>query len=438
MGMERRSNVKQFYMLTNLKENELMNKTKPFDIPKRLVLEAFEIVKSNKGSAGIDEESIKEFELNLSKNLYKLWNRLSSGTYFPPNVKGVEIPKKQGGKRILGIPTVTDRIAQTIVKLMFEPNLEKVFLEDSYGYRANKSALDAVGITRLRCWKYDWCVEFDIKGLFDNIDHELLMKAVRKHTDVRWVILYIERWIKAPMQKSDGEIINRTCGVPQGGVISPVLSNLFLHYAFDMWMTRKHKDKPWCRYADDGIAHCRSEAEAKQLMLELSLRFIECKLEIHPEKTKIIYCKDGRRKGEYQNTKFNFLGYEFRRRTVVNKEKKLFTGFNPAISPESKKHIIKTIRKTGIRNRNELSIEAVAKFLNPKIRGWINYYGEYTKSALDDVMRQINIMLVGWCKNKYDRFKKSKVKAAKFLRTIEEKQPNLFIHWKLRKAGMFV
>ena len=279
-----------------------MDKTKPFDIPKALVWKAFKLVKANKGSAGIDEESLADFEQNLTQNLYKLWNRLSSGTYFPPPVKGVAIPKKQGGMRMLGIPTVSDRIAQMTIKLAFEPCVEPVFLEDSYGYRPNKSALDAVGVTRERCWSYSWLVEFDIRGLFDNINHDLLMKAVRKHTNNKWILLYIERWLKVPMQMMDGTIINRTCGTPQGGVISPVLSNLFLHYVFDVWMTMHHKDKPWCRYADDGIAHCRTEMKAQQLLADLNQRFLKCGLELHPDKTKIVYCKDGKRKGNHQNT----------------------------------------------------------------------------------------------------------------------------------------
>jgi group II intron reverse transcriptase/maturase len=257
-------------LLFNLQEDEIMKAAKPFDIPKALVWNPFKLVKANKGSAGIDQESLEDFEQNLSGNLYKLWNRLSSGAYFPPAVKGVAIPKKQGGERVLGIPTVSDRIAQMTIKLAFEPCVEPHFLDDSYGYRPNKSALDAVGVTRQRCWQYNWLLEFDIKGLFDHIDHELLMKAVRKHTNNRWIILYIERWLKAPMQMSDGKLVERTRGTPQGGVISPVLSNLFMHYAFDVWMTRNHQEKPWCWYADDGIAHCRTKWSAEKLLAELN------------------------------------------------------------------------------------------------------------------------------------------------------------------------
>jgi RNA-directed DNA polymerase len=215
-----------------------MNATKPFTIPKRLVYDAWKAVKVNAGSAGVDKETIDDFEADLTNNLYRLWNRMSSGSYFPPPVKAVAIPKKNGGERILGVPTVADRVAQMVVKQVLEPNLEPIFLPDSYGYRPGKSALDAVAVTRKRCWQYDWVLEFDIKGLFDNIDHALLRKALEKHTDCEWVRLYIGRWLTAPLQRADGTLVERIKGTPQGGVVSPVLANLFLHYAFDAWMAR--------------------------------------------------------------------------------------------------------------------------------------------------------------------------------------------------------
>jgi RNA-directed DNA polymerase len=239
---------------------------KPFKITKVQVYEAYKAVKSNAGAAGVDGQTIEQFDANLQRNLYKLWNRMSSGSYFPPPVRAVSIPKKTGGQRILGVPTVADRIAQMVVKQLIEPDLDQIFLVDSYGYRPKKSALDAVGVTRERCWKYDWILEFDIKGLFDNIDHELLLRAVRKHITCRWALLYIERWLTAPMEHEDGMKVERTRGTPQGGVISPILANLFLHYTFDLWMARTHPDLPWCRYADDGLVHCRNEQEAQTLM----------------------------------------------------------------------------------------------------------------------------------------------------------------------------
>jgi RNA-directed DNA polymerase len=269
--------------------------SKSFQIPKQLVWEAWKLVKANAGSAGVDKESLEDFERNLKDNLYKLWNRMASGSYMPPPVKGVAIPKKSGGQRMLGVPCVADRVAQTVIKLTFEPIVEEVFLPDSYGYRPNKSAHDAIGITRQRCWKYDWVLEFDIKGLFDNISHELLLKAVRLHTQCKWTILYIERWLKAPMVMPDGTIKPRDKGTPQGGVISPVLSNLFLHYVFDKWMTTNHKGNPWCRYADDGLVHCKTYDEANSILCSLQQRFNACGLELHSEKTKIVYCKDSKR-----------------------------------------------------------------------------------------------------------------------------------------------
>ena len=409
-----------------------MDKTKPFIIPKGLVMEAYELVKANRGSAGIDQLSLEDFGKNLKDNLYKIWNRLSSGSYFPPAVKAVPIKKKSGGVRILGVPTVSDRIAQMVVKLMVEPEIEPFFHTDSYGYRPNKSALDAVGVTRQRCWKYDWVLEFDIKGLFDNIDHELLMKALRKHTDNKWAILYIERWLKAPIQMKDGTLVQRDQGTPQGGVISPILSNLFLHYAFDMWMQRNYPKSEWCRYADDGLVHCRTEGEAQKILQELNKRFKECGLELHPEKTKIVYCKDGNRKGKYSTTKLTFLGYEFRgRKAYNNKRNKAFISFSPAISKEAGQSIRDKIRKTRIRKRTEWTIEHIAEVLNPMIKGWIEYYGHYNLWAVKSVLEYLNDTLMRWAKRKYKKLKGHKTRAYIFLKRIQRAKPDLFIHWEV-------
>ncbi len=293
-----------------------MSATKPFVIPKLLVFEAWKAVKANAGSAGVDKETIDDFESELKNNLYRIWNRMSSGTYFPTPVKAVAIPKKNGGERILGIPTVADRVAQMVVKMVLEPAVEPIFLPDSYGYRPAKSALDAVDTTRRRCWQYDWILEFDIKGLFDNIDHALLLRALDKHTDCKWVKLYIRRWLTAPLQRADGTLVERTKGTPQGGVVSPVLANLFMHYVFDVWMTRTFPGVPWCRYADDGLVHCKTEAEAHAIKAALQSRLAVCGLEMHPEKTHIAYCKDANRKGKYPITKFDFLGYSVSRREL--------------------------------------------------------------------------------------------------------------------------
>jgi group II intron reverse transcriptase/maturase len=370
---------------------------KPFNIDKKLVYEAYKAVKSNAGAAGVDGQTIEQFEADLKSNLYKIWNRMSSGSYFPPPVRAVSIPKKSGGQRTLGVPTVADRVAQMVVKQVIEPNLDSVFLADSYGYRPNKSALDAVGVTRERCWRYDWVLEFDIKGLFDNIDHELLLRAIRKHVTCKWALLYIERWLKAPMMQEDGTTMGRDRGTPQGGVVSPILANIFLHYAFDLWMVRTHPDLPWCRYADDGLVHCRNEQEAQALKTELQARLAECHLEMHPTKTKIVYCKDKRRKGRYPNVKFDFLGYCFRPRLVRHfRDNSLFCGFNPAVSSSAMKAMRSAIRELKLRHRTQLSLQDIARQLNPLLRGWIEYYGRYASSALHPLLRHINQMLVAW------------------------------------------
>ena len=408
-----------------------MDKTKSFDIPKKEVYEAYIAIKKNKGAAGIDEVSIAEFETDLGDNLYKLWNRMSSGTYFPPAVKAVEIPKKTGGTRTLGIPTVADRIAQMVVKKQFEPKVEKYFRADSYGYRSGKSAHDAIDVTRKRCWKYDWILEMDIKGLFDNIDHELLIKAVSKHTECKWELLYIKRWLTAPFQRTDGEIINRERGTSQGGVISPILANLFLHYCFDRWMERELPNNPWCRYADDALIHCISEKQAQYLKDRLEKRLRECKLEIHPDKTKIIYCKDSNRPEVKEDISFTFLGYTFKPRKAKGQEGKVFTSFLPAISQKAKINISEEICGWRLLWMTQKSIDQIAKDINPVIRGWLNYYGRYGKKELARVMDNVNFHLRLWVQRKFKRCKHSPKKAYRYLLRIYDANPKLFAHWEV-------
>jgi len=395
------------------------------------VLEAFQRVKANKGAAGIDDESLEAFEANLKNNLYKIWNRMSSGSYFPPPVKAVEIPKKSGGKRTLGVPTVADRVAQMVAKIYFEPTVEPYFHSDSYGYRPGKSAVDALAVTRKRCWKYDWVLEIDIKGLFDNIDHQLLMKAVRKHTDNLWVILYIQRWLRAPFQMPDGTVKERTRGTPQGGVISPVLANLFLHYAFDIWMDRNHPDKPFARYADDGVAHCRSMKGAEELHENLRKRFAECKLELHPTKTRIVYCKDDDRTGNYPVTRFDFLGYTFRARRSKSRYGKFFINFTPAVSNKAKKAMQKTIRGWRMHLKPDKTIEDLSRMFNPIIRGWINYYGRFYKSELYAVLRHMDRALIRWVRRKYKKLSRHQRRATYWLGRIARREPKLFAHWQM-------
>jgi RNA-directed DNA polymerase len=328
-----------------------MEITKPFNIPKKLVMQAYQLVKANKGSHGIDQQSLADFEKDWRENLYKLWNRMSSGTYFPKSVRKVVIPKKQGGERILGVPTIEDRVASTVIKLALEPELEKYFHPDSYGYRPNRSALDAVSITRTRCRAYDWVTEFDIQTMFDAIPWNLLMTSVKHHTKCRWILLYVERLLEAPTQDEMGDNTERTSGISQGSPLSPLLSNLFMHYAFDVWMSKNYPNNPFCRYADDGLIHCRTREEAQGILKHLEERLELCGLKIHPDKTQIVYCKDGKRKEKHTNCTLDFLGYTFRPRLVLNtKNKSLFVDFSPAVNPKALKGMRKEIRKSNIRN----------------------------------------------------------------------------------------
>jgi RNA-directed DNA polymerase len=406
-----------------------LSKAKPFSISKRAVFEAYRGVKANKGSAGVDEESIADFEKDLKNNLYKIWNRMSSGSYSPPPVRTVLIPKGDGAQRKLGIPTVSDRIAQMVAKQYLEPEVEPCFHPDSYGYRPGKSAIDAVGVARKRCWHYDWVLDLDIRGFFDNIDHDLMMRAVRKHTDCRWVLLYIERWLQAPAQLEDGTLVERDQGTPQGGVISPLLANLFLHYAFDEWMKRNYGSVPFERYADDIIVHCRSEKQARFMKAMIERRLLDCKLELHPEKTKIVYCKDDNRRGNHPNQKFDFLGYTFRPRTVKDRCNRYFVGFNPAVSDKAAKSMRRTIRGWRIHRMSDKSLEDISRLFDATIRGWLNYYGRFYKSALDPILDQLNRALRKWAMRKYKKLRGRKRRAKYWVGRVSRRQPYLFAHW---------
>lgn len=408
-----------------------MTAAKPFEISKKIVVQAYEEVKSKAGAAGIDNESINDFDRNLKDNLYRIWNRMSSGCYFPPAVKGVSIPKKTGGTRLLGVPTVSDRIAQTVAKMILEPLLEPVFDENSFGYRPKKSAHDAIAITRKRCWEFDWVVEFDIKGLFDNIDHNLLLKALRHHCDCKWILLYAERWLKAPLQDEKGNIINRDKGTPQGGVVSPILANLFLHYAFDAWVKRELPAILFCRYADDGILHCRSQKQAEYVLKRVALRLQECGLEIHPEKSGIIYCKDKNRKGNYKRLSFDFLGFTFQPRRCVNGKGVVHSNFLPAISGRARKAINQEMRSWHIQLKNDKSLVDLSNMFNPILQGWNNYYGKFYPSALRIIWRNLNTYLSRWLRRKYKRLSWHKRRSYKYLNRLAQAKPYLFTHWKL-------
>ena len=408
-----------------------MSQAKPFEISKQAVMEAYKRVRANQGACGVDEESIQDFEENLKDNLYKVWNRMSSGSYFPPAVRRVEIPKANGGKRTLGIPTVADRIAQMVAKIYLEPKVEPYFHKDSYGYRPKKSAIEALGAARERSWRYGWVLDLDIVGFFDNLDHELLMRAVRKHTDCKWIVLYIERWLKAPAQLEDGTQINREKGTPQGGVISPLLANLFLHYALDEWMRRNYPDIEFERYADDAVFHCVTEEEAKALKAAIGERLAECRLELHPKKTKIVFCKSDQRRGDYPNEKFDFLGYTFRPRTARNRLGEVFVGFNPAVSNEAVKAMRQTMRKWKLHRRADMELQDLSRLYNPVIRGWVNYYSKYNKTALYPTFYHLNRTLIKWAMRKYKRFRIHQRRAASWLGEISRREPQLFAHWQM-------
>ena len=404
---------------------------KSFRISKWVVWEAYTRVKANHGAAGVDAESVEMFEQDLKNNLYRIWNRMSSGTYFPPPVRTVGIPKKDGSERRLGIPTVADRIAQTVVKMYLEPEVEPQFHPDSYGYRPRKSAIDALTATRQRCWRYDWVIDLDVRGFFDNLDHSLVMRAVRKYTRCRWILLYVQRWLTAPMQQDDGTLVPRTTGTPQGGVASPLLANIFLHLAFDDWMRTTHPDVPFERYADDIVAHCRTETQAQKVLSHIKRRLAQCRLEVHPEKTRIVYCKDDDRPGQYPMEQFTFLGYTFRSRRAKNRWGRYFISFIPAVSNAAATRMRQTMRRWHLPRRSDKAIDDLARMWNPVLRGWIQYYGRFYKSALYSVFCHFNGLLVRWAMRKYKRLRRRRRRASYWLGGLARREPRLFAHWHL-------
>ena len=403
---------------------------KPFAISKRLVWEAWRRVKTNKGAEGVDEESIQAFEENLRDNLYKVWNRLSSGSYIPPPVRAVEIPKKDGrGSRMLGVPTVADRVAQTVAYLYLEPGVEPIFHPDSYGYRPRRSAHDALRTCRARCWKYDWVLDLDLKSFFDSLDHSLVLKSVAHHTNLRWILLYVQRWLKAPLQLEDGTLRQRDRGSPQGSAISPVLANIFLHYALDVWLGREFPAVPFERYADDVILHCKTKAQAQALCDAIIDRLAQVGLELNLDKTRIVYCKDSNRIGSHEHEQFTFLGYTFRPRRARTRSGELFVSFCPAVSDDAAKRMRRTIKRWRLHLWSGKTLDDLAQEINPIVRGWIDYYGFFYKSRLIALLKRIDEYLARWAMRKYKRLRGRPHTARRFVAHVARRQPALFVHW---------
>ena len=408
-----------------------LKNVKSFEIDKRLLVGAWEKVRANNGAPGVDAVGINVFQEQLRDNLYKLWNRISSGSYFPGPVRAVEIPKDHGTEvRLLGVPNTVDRVAQTAAAMLLEEKLEPIFHPDSYGYRPGRSAQEAVAACRRWCWEKDWVVDCDILAFFDSVPHDLLLKAVAHHTDERWILLYVERWLKAPVQMIDGTIVAREKGTPQGSPISPVLANLFMHYAFDQWMDREHPICPFERYADDIVIHCDSEDQARTLRASVADRLESVGLELHPEKSRIVFCKDSNRPGEAEHVSFDFLGFSFRGRLLKGKYGH-FIGFVPAISTKARKAIGQKIRAWHLNRRSWADLSSLAEDINPKVRGWINYYGVFYRSELRFLAWRINDHLVRWAMQKFKRLRGRYARAFDWLVRVHHHQPALFAHWQL-------
>lgn len=400
--------------------------TKSQPITKVMVWQAYKEVKSNAGSGGIDKMGWEHLQKNAGAELYLLWNRLSSGSYFPKAVKQVAIPKKGGGERLLGIPTILDRIAQQVVRKHLERILEPKFHPSSFGYRPNRGCHQAVEQANANSYNHDFAIDLDIKGFFDNIDHGLLMKAIRHYCSDKWVLLYVERWLKAGIVQKDGIFEPSLFGTPQGGVISPLLANLFLHVVFDKWMDTYHPEKPFERYADDIVVHCKTESQAKFMLRQIKERMESCRLQLHADKSKIVNLR-GYSQAKYPKG-FDFLGFTIRPRAYKTKG----TGKVKSIpcicvSQKSRTRIMQKIKGLNLHKRRK-SLEEIAKEINPVIRGIINYYHRFWKDDMRIVWNQLNARLLKWVKWEKDLYKLASVR---YLKTKYREKPDLFAHWLL-------
>ena len=406
----------------------LNNKSQP--VSKRMVWEAWKTVRSKGGGPGIDKQTLSAFEADQEKQLYKVWNRMASGSYRPPAVREVSIPKGDGKMRKLGIPTVGDRVAQTVVKQYLEARLEAIFHPDSYGYRSGRSAHMAIAAAQKRCWRCGWVIDLDIKGFFDELDHDLLNLALDRHVPEKWCRLYIDRWLNSPIEKADGNQEQRERGSPQGGVISPLLANLFLHYGFDSWMVKYHPEVPFERYADDIIVHCRSQQEAEQMLSQIKARMEECKLELHPEKTQIVFCPQQGRKANYPIRKFSFLGYEFKARRVINRQGDSFIGFNPAVGLKAVSSLLNKLSQLEFQQWTQWTMEQIAIAINPTLRGWIAYFGRFNPREMKRAFFILNKRIIRWVVRKFKRHKRSYIRARKWLEDFAKEHVHIFEHWK--------
>jgi len=410
------------------------HKDKPFHIPKQLVWEAWRQVKANKGAPGVDGQALEEFESGLGGNLYKIWNRMSSGSYFPPPVRAVEIPKPHSlGVRVIGVPTIADRVAMTVAAMYLGERAEPRFHADSYAYRPGKSHLGAVGTCRQRCWKYDWLIDLDVQKFFDEAPWDLIVRAVEAVTDCRWLLLYVKRWLAAPFQQPDGTLVERTRGTPQGSAVSPILTNLFMHFAFDAWMARNFSGCPFERYSDDVVVHCKTRRQAEGVRDAIAVRMEEVGLRLHPDKTTVVYCKDGKRRGEHEHFSFTFLGFTFRARKARATGGGFFSSFQPAMSPEALKAKSVRLRELRIHRRTDLSLNDLARWLNPIVAGWMHYYGRYYWTAMDPLLQRVNTYLRRWAAKKYKRLRAYK-RFKRWWTGVQGKEPGLFAQWRWVRA----